>query len=139
MLRRCTIDVLVACWSLATREQSVAETCCKLLFSLAGTTIAGGRVPRDLPRTGEIIMKTDVRTSVALLLFSVSASAMAQGPLTPPQPDAQPPQPSAPPQAIPPPPPPPVQNTAPVPQNTAPVPQSVPPPAQQPVTTPPPA
>ncbi len=65
-------------------------------------------------------MKTDVRTSVALLLFAVSASAMAQGPLTPPQPDAQPPQPSAPPQATPPPPPPPVQNTAPVPQNTTP-------------------
>jgi hypothetical protein len=82
-------------------------------------------------------MKTDVRTSVALLLFAVSASAMAQGPLTPPQPDAQPPQPSAPPQATPPPPPPPVQNTAPVPQNTTPVPQSVPPPAQQPVTPPP--
>src|ERR1700722_16439881 len=127
MLRRCTIDMLVACWFLATRERSVAETCCKLLCSLAGTTIAGGRVPRDLPRTGEMIMKTDVRTSVALLLFAVSASAMAQGPLTPPQPDAQPPQPSAPPQATPPPPPPPVQNTAPVPQN---IPQSVPPPAQ---------
>ena len=62
-------------------------------------------------------MKMDVRTSVALLLFAVSASAMAQGPLTPPQPDAQPPQPSAPPQATPPPPP---QSTAPVPQNTAP-------------------
>jgi Outer membrane protein beta-barrel domain len=81
-------------------------------------------------------MKTDVRTSVALLLFAVSASAMAQGPLTPPQPDAQPPQPSAPPQTAPPPPPP-AQSTAPVPQNTTPVPQSVPPAPQQSVTPPP--
>jgi Outer membrane protein beta-barrel domain len=81
-------------------------------------------------------MKTDVRTSVAVLLFAVSASAMAQGPLTPPQPDAQPPQPGAPP---------PAQNTAPVPtpppppaQSPAPVQQSVPL-APQPPATPPPA
>ena len=83
-------------------------------------------------------MKMDVRTSVALLLFAVSASAMAQGPLTPPQPDAQPPQPSAPPQATPPPPP--VQNTAPVPQSVPPAPpQAVAPPSPpSPIAPPPP-
>ena len=86
-------------------------------------------------------MKMDVRTSVALLLLSVSASAMAQGPLTP-QPDAQPPQPSAPPQTAPPP-----QSTAPVPpqapapvqQAPAPVQPSAPIPQQQPVAPVPPA
>jgi hypothetical protein len=76
-------------------------------------------------------MKTDVRTSVALLLLAVTASAAAQGPLTP-QPDAQPPQPSAPPQTSPPPLP-----SAPPPQSTAPAQQSVPTPPQPPVAPPP--
>src|ERR1700722_5263772 len=110
---------------------NAGTTCCGKMLQVVmhshGYNHCWRRVPRDLPRTGEILMKMDVRTSVALLLFAVSAGAMAQGPLTPPQPDALPPQPSAPPQAAPPPPPPPVQNTAPVPQN---IPQSVPPPAQ---------
>jgi opacity protein-like surface antigen len=64
-------------------------------------------------------MKMDVRTSVALMLLVVTATAVAQN-APPPQPDAQPPQPSALPQASPPPP------------ASSPVPESPPPPRYPP-------
>lgn len=87
-------------------------------------------------------MKMDVRTSVALMLLMVTATAVAQN-APPPQPDAQPPQANPPPplpqQNVPPPPPPPASSSVPQspPPPRYPSSQQSPPPAQYPSAPPP--
>src|SRR5690242_46577 len=56
---------------------SLARTCCKLLLSAQVHALLQRSAP-DLRRTGGLLMKRDVRTTVPLCLLAASATATAQ-------------------------------------------------------------